>query len=76
VPFGRTGRVSIYAATNDARFLPAPVLPDQDYQRASTSFRDALGVDELRLTGGEPTRHAGLPELVPLTRQARAFESG
>jgi molybdenum cofactor biosynthesis enzyme MoaA len=70
VPLGRTGRVSIYAATNGARFLPAPVLPDDDYRHALTALRDALGVSELHLTGGEPTLHTGLPQLVRLARHA------
>jgi cyclic pyranopterin phosphate synthase len=69
VPFGRTGRVSIYTASNGAAFLPAPVLPDDDFRHALTALRDALELDELHLTGGEPTLHAGLPQLVALARQ-------
>jgi GTP 3',8-cyclase len=70
VPFGRTGRASIYAATNGAAFLPAPVLPDDDYASALVALRQALGVNELHLTGGEPTLHPGLPKLVALARRA------
>lgn len=71
VPFGRTGRVSIYASTNGAAFLPAPVLPGNEYVQALTALRDALDVRELHLTGGEPTLHPGLPKLI-----AQAAEIG
>lgn len=70
VPFGRTGRASIYATTNGATFLPVPVLPDDDYVRALVALRQALGANELHLTGGEPTLHPGLPKLVALARRA------
>lgn len=63
---GRSGRVSIYTRTNGAAFLPAPVLPGDDFTRALTTLRDALDVRELHLTGGEPTLHPGLPKLIGL----------
>ena len=66
VPFGRSGRVSIYTGSNGAAFLPAPVLPDTDYVHALTALRDALDLRELHLTGGEPTLHSGLPKLIEL----------
>jgi molybdenum cofactor biosynthesis enzyme MoaA len=61
---GKSGRVSIYAPGNGAAFLAAPVLPGDDYLRALTALRDALDISELHLTGGEPTLHPALPELV------------
>jgi cyclic pyranopterin phosphate synthase len=64
VPFGRTGRVSIYTRTNGVAFLPAPVLPGDDFVQALTTLRDALDMRELHLTGGEPTLHPGLPKLI------------
>jgi cyclic pyranopterin phosphate synthase len=70
VPLGRSGRTSIYAPTNGATFLPAPMLPDADYMHALVSLRDALDVDELHLTGGEPTLHPSLAKLVALSVQA------
>lgn len=70
VSFGRTGRVSIYARTNGVTFLPAPVLPDDEYVQALTALRDSLDARELHLTGGEPTLHPGLPKLVALARSA------
>jgi cyclic pyranopterin phosphate synthase len=70
VPFGRSGRVSIYTGTNGAAFLPAPVLPDEDFVRALAALRGALGLHELHLTGGEPTLHSGLPKLIELAAHA------
>jgi cyclic pyranopterin phosphate synthase len=70
VPFGRSGRVSIYTGSNGAAFLPAPVLPDEDFVRALAALRDALGLHELHLTGGEPTLHSGLPKLIELATHA------
>lgn len=66
---GRSGRVSIYLGTNGARFLPAAVAPDAELERTLRMLRDCLDVDELHLTGGEPTLHARLPEIIGLARQ-------
>jgi molybdenum cofactor biosynthesis enzyme MoaA len=64
VPSGRTGRVSIYTRANGVAFLAAPVQPDADYVCALTALRDALDIREVHLTGGEPTLHPGLPQLI------------
>jgi molybdenum cofactor biosynthesis enzyme MoaA len=61
---GRSGRVSIYTATNGADFLPAPMSADAEFARALAVLRDALDLDELHLTGGEPTLH---PDVAALT---------
>lgn len=66
VPLGRTGRVSIYTPGNGAGFLAAPVHPDHDFLDALTALRGVLDVRELHLTGGEPTLHPGLPDLISL----------
>jgi cyclic pyranopterin phosphate synthase len=66
VPMGRTGRVSIYTPGNGTRFLAAPVYPDHDLLNALTALRDALDIREVHLTGGEPTLHPGLPDLITL----------
>jgi molybdenum cofactor biosynthesis enzyme MoaA len=67
---GRSGRVSIYLGTNGARFLPATVIPDAEFAAAVTRLRDALGFDELHLTGGEPTLHPRLAQVVQVGRDA------
>jgi molybdenum cofactor biosynthesis enzyme MoaA len=61
---GRSGRVSIYLATNGARFLPATVVPDAEFGSTLALLCDALRLNELHLTGGEPTLHPRLVEIV------------
>ncbi|MGX6601701.1 radical SAM protein [Micromonosporaceae bacterium Da 78-11] len=61
---GRSGRVSIYLASNGARFLPATVAPDEEFVGALRTLKDALGLNELHLTGGEPTLHPRLAEVI------------
>lgn len=66
---GRSGRVSIYLATNGARFTAAPVFPDEMFRKALQELRDALGFEEVHLTGGEPTLHPKLSAIVSLARE-------
>lgn len=66
---GASGRVSIYLRENGARFLSAPVHPDDTFQAALTQLRYALGLDEIHLTGGEPTLHPQLPQIIATARQ-------
>ncbi len=68
VQAGKSGRVSIYLGSNGARFLPGTVTPDLEFSRSLAMLRDALTVDELHLTGGEPTLH---PQLAEVTAAAR-----
>lgn len=70
VPSGRSGRVSIYAATNGATFLPGPVSPTEAFGLALVQVRDALDFRELHLTGGEPTLHPSLSHLISIGRAA------
>ncbi|MFF3762593.1 radical SAM protein [Streptomyces sp. NPDC001922] len=65
---GRSGRVSIYLATNRVGFTAAPVFPDEAFRAALGQLREALDFDEVHLTGGEPTLHPRLPEIVALAR--------
>ncbi|MBD0712313.1 molybdenum cofactor biosynthesis enzyme [Streptomyces sp. CBMA291] len=68
VAAGRSGRVSIYLATNGARFITAPVFPDHTFRSALAQLRDALDFDEIHLTGGEPTLHPHLAQIVAVSR--------
>lgn len=61
---GRSGRVSIYLNTNGARFVAAPIHPTESFGVVLTQLREALGFDEVHLTGGEPTLHPKLVQLV------------
>lgn len=65
---GPSGRVSIYAASNGAQFLTGTMFPDNDFADALTSLGPLLGLTELHLTGGEPTLHPRLPELIAKAR--------
>lgn len=67
---GPSGRVSIYLASNGARFLPATIAPDDEFVSALTGLRDALDLDELHLTGGEPSLHPRLADIVTAGRSA------
>lgn len=59
----RGSRVSIYAETNGVQFMPGKMKPDDQYRSALGVCRDALGFDELHLTGGEPTLNRDVAEL-------------
>jgi len=61
---GSSGRVSIYLATNGTQFLPATVAPDTEFASTLALLRDALDLNELHLTGGEPSLHPRLAEIV------------
>ncbi|WP_304452101.1 radical SAM protein [Nocardiopsis sp. YSL2] len=63
---GSSGRMSIYAATNGSSFLPSTIPPDENFSHALDRLRESMGFTELHLTGGEPTLHPRLPELIGL----------
>ena len=64
---GRSGRVSIYAASNGATFLPASMPCGKEFGHALAVLRKALDLTEVHLTGGEPTLH---PAVAGLTKIA------
>ncbi|OQD55742.1 molybdenum cofactor biosynthesis enzyme [Streptomyces phaeoluteigriseus] len=66
---GPTGRVSIYLRTNGADFLPARIEPDTDYALALAAMRGSVDTDEVHFTGGEPTLHPRLSELVAIAHR-------
>lgn len=66
---GRTGRVSIYLRTNGAAFLPARMEPDTDFALALAAVRGSIDTHEVHFTGGEPTLHPRLPELVAIAHR-------
>lgn len=69
-PSGNSGRVSIYAASNGARFLSAPVFPDDLFRDALAQLRQALGLNEVHLTGGEPTLHPRLSQIIAVAKES------
>jgi cyclic pyranopterin phosphate synthase len=66
---GASGRVSIYLAANGAAFLPRRIDPDADFATALAAMRGSIATDEVHLTGGEPTLHPRLPELVDVAHR-------
>lgn len=67
---GPSGRVSIYAATNGAAFLPATIRDGQEFGHTLTVLRDALDLTEVHLTGGEPTLHPAVARLTKIAVDA------
>lgn len=65
----RGSRVSIYADDNGVNFMPGTMQPGSAYDNALDVCGDALAIDEVHFTGGEPTLH---PNLVGLVEAARA----
>ncbi|WP_432108693.1 radical SAM protein [Streptomyces sp. AA1529] len=66
---GRSGRVSIYLATNGADFLPQRIPADTDFALALAAVRGSLPINEVHFTGGEPTLHPDLPGLIRIARR-------
>jgi cyclic pyranopterin phosphate synthase len=62
--------MSIYAASNGAKFLPAPVPDTHEFAHALELLRDALELTDLHLTGGEPTKHPAVANLVRIATTA------
>jgi cyclic pyranopterin phosphate synthase len=44
-------------------------MPDEEFADALSLLRDALDLDEVHLTGGEPTLHPRLPDIVRTARE-------
>lgn len=61
---GISGRVSVFSETNGVDFLPGKMMPDANFTDALATLRDGLGLNELHMTGGEPTLHPELPQLI------------
>lgn len=67
---GPSGRVSIYAATNGAAFMPAAIPADPSFGHTLTALRYALDLTEIHLTGGEPTLHPAVARLTKMAVEA------
>ena len=61
---GKSSRVSIYLGTNGADFVSGNVKPDAVLQDAVRNIEGLVDIREIHLTGGEPTLHPQLPEIV------------
>jgi len=68
---GRSGRISVFSADNGVDFIPGRMDPDDaNYERSLSLLRRTLDLNELHLTGGEPTLHTKLSEIVQVARDA------
>jgi molybdenum cofactor biosynthesis enzyme MoaA len=62
-------RVSIYVGTNNVDFMPGMMRPDDAYQAALLACKDTLELDELHLTGGEPTLNPNVSSLASMASE-------
>lgn len=66
---GRSGRISVFSEDNGVDFLPGRMNPgDPSFSDSLITMRDQLGLRELHLTGGEPTLHPKLPQIIATAR--------
>lgn len=63
-PRYKGGRVSVFESLNNVNFLPGRMQPGEQLGTVLGMFKDALGVDELHLTGGEPSLHPDVADVV------------
>ena len=64
------GRVSVFEKTNNVDFLPGMMQPDADFLDGLLKAKQSLGIKEVHLTGGEPTLHPKLPQIIAITVSA------
>lgn len=69
-PRYRGGRVSIFEKTNNVDFIPGTMQPDDNFLGSLLQTKQALGIKEVHLTGGEPTLHPMLPQIVAMAARA------
>lgn len=68
-PTYKGGRVSVFEQTNGVNFLPGVMQPDEAFAKSLNAVREALGNNELHLTGGEPTLHRNLPAVIRMASE-------
>lgn len=69
-PLYSGGRVSVFSSSNGVDFLPGIMRPDENYDRALRIIAKTIGATELHMTGGEPTLHPQLVELIKMAKHA------
>ncbi|MCH5585793.1 radical SAM protein [Shimazuella sp. AN120528] len=68
IKHGRSGRTSIYVENNKVTFLPAMIMPDEDFRVNLQKLQKVFQFKEVHLTGGEPTLHPYLSDLVKMIK--------
>ncbi|HKR81601.1 MAG TPA: radical SAM protein [Candidatus Saccharimonadales bacterium] len=61
---GISGRVSVFSEANGVDFLPGKMMPDENFKSSLAVLKEGLGLNEMHMTGGEPTLHPELPQLI------------
>lgn len=67
--------MSIYAAENGARFLPAAIPANNEFRDAVAALKEVLELTEIHLTGGEPTLHPAVAEAHHITAGVSGFRT-
>jgi cyclic pyranopterin phosphate synthase len=70
---GASGRTSIYVKSNGVNFRSATIMPDEDFRQTLLKLKKRFQFNEVHLTGGEPTLHPRLPEIVKMIRSIGLF---
>lgn len=66
----KSPRVSVFSHTNGVDFIPGRMEPDDLLRDALNTMRESIGCNELHLTGGEPTLHPRLAEIVRMGKES------
>jgi GTP 3',8-cyclase len=61
---GKSDRVSIFLGTNGANFVSDKMLPDANLTANIDAISERINVDEIHITGGEPTLHPEIDQIV------------
>lgn len=69
-PLYKGGRVSVFSKMNGVNFLPGTMRPDENFDQALRIIGKTIGATELHMTGGEPTLHPNLAELIKMAKHA------
>lgn len=61
-----SGRVSVFTETNGVNFTPGVMKPDSDLKNSLGILKEELDLNELHLTGGEPSLNKDLARIIEL----------
>jgi cyclic pyranopterin phosphate synthase len=64
LPSYKGGRVSVFEGKNGVDFIPGVMAPDEHFSSSLLRMMETTDSSELHLTGGEPTLHPELPQIV------------
>lgn len=70
MPWYQGDRVSVFEEKNGVNFTPGEMTADENFVKSLRALNISLGLDEVHFTGGEPTLHRNLPDLIRLAKSA------